>query len=261
MSSSRLFEMLVRSAKGFAFLELCVLVLPPVLLLSIPFGVLVGIPMGVVAATHRGRWPDQVIRLLSLFGYSMPVFWLGLVGLLGATPTNACGQVFFDRVDNNNEDLFTAKVDYSVSSSHSVFGRLQFQKYDSPTDYDGKTAFSFSQSAFKNRVYSLALGDTHLFGNNIVNAGDGANNVTAGTGNDTIVTGSGADVIDAGAGNDTVGPLKIGRLKSTILGGAGNDTLTGGGGRDAIDGGAGNDILVGGPGVDTLTGDAGAARR
>jgi len=38
--------------------------------------------MGVLAATHRGRWQDQVIRLLSLLGYSMPVFWLGLIGLL-----------------------------------------------------------------------------------------------------------------------------------------------------------------------------------
>ena len=38
--------------------------------------------MGVLAATHRGRWQDQVIRFLSLLGYSMPVFWLGLVGLL-----------------------------------------------------------------------------------------------------------------------------------------------------------------------------------
>jgi peptide/nickel transport system permease protein len=45
-------------------------------------GVLFGIPAGVAAATHRGRWQDQLIRLLSLVGYSVPVFWLGLVGLL-----------------------------------------------------------------------------------------------------------------------------------------------------------------------------------
>jgi len=45
-------------------------------------GVLLGIPAGVTAATHRGRWPDQLIRLVSLIGYSVPVFWLGLVGLL-----------------------------------------------------------------------------------------------------------------------------------------------------------------------------------
>jgi peptide/nickel transport system permease protein len=46
------------------------------------FGILLGIPMGVMAAVHRDRWPDQVLRVVSLFGYSIPVFWLGLMGLL-----------------------------------------------------------------------------------------------------------------------------------------------------------------------------------
>ena len=51
-------------------------------LLALIIGVVLGIPLGVVAATHRGRWQDQVIRFGSLLGYSMPVFWLGLIGLL-----------------------------------------------------------------------------------------------------------------------------------------------------------------------------------
>ncbi len=46
------------------------------------FGVLLGVPMGVMAAVHQGRWPDQMLRVVGLFGYSMPVFWLGLMGLL-----------------------------------------------------------------------------------------------------------------------------------------------------------------------------------
>ena len=46
------------------------------------FGILLGIPMGVLAAVHRGRWPDQMLRVIGLFGYSIPVFWLGLMGLL-----------------------------------------------------------------------------------------------------------------------------------------------------------------------------------
>ncbi len=45
-------------------------------------GVLFGVPGGVLAAVHQGRWPDQAIRVFGLFGYSMPVFWLGLMGLL-----------------------------------------------------------------------------------------------------------------------------------------------------------------------------------
>ena len=50
--------------------------------LALLIGVVLGVPLGVVAATHRGRWQDHLIRLLSLFGYSTPVFWLGLIGLL-----------------------------------------------------------------------------------------------------------------------------------------------------------------------------------
>ena len=42
----KLFELLVHSAKGPAVLELFALALPPILLLSIPFGVLVGILVG-----------------------------------------------------------------------------------------------------------------------------------------------------------------------------------------------------------------------
>lgn len=45
-------------------------------------GVLLGVPAGVASAVYRGRWPDHLIRVISLVGYSVPVFWLGLVGLL-----------------------------------------------------------------------------------------------------------------------------------------------------------------------------------
>ena len=45
-------------------------------------GVTLGIPAGVIAAVNEGRWQDQVVRFVGLFGYSMPVFWIGLVGLL-----------------------------------------------------------------------------------------------------------------------------------------------------------------------------------
>ena len=46
------------------------------------FGVSLGVPMGVLAGVYQGRWPDQVIRVVGLLGYSVPVFWLGLMGLL-----------------------------------------------------------------------------------------------------------------------------------------------------------------------------------
>jgi len=46
------------------------------------FGVLFGVPLGVISAVKRGSWIDQIARVVALVGYSMPIFWLGLVGLL-----------------------------------------------------------------------------------------------------------------------------------------------------------------------------------
>jgi peptide/nickel transport system permease protein len=44
-------------------------------------GVVIGVPVGVAAGAQKGGWPDHLVRIIGLFGYSMPVFWLGLVGL------------------------------------------------------------------------------------------------------------------------------------------------------------------------------------
>ncbi len=45
-------------------------------------GVLFGVPLGVLAAVKRGTIVDQLVRLLGLLGYSLPIFWLGLMALL-----------------------------------------------------------------------------------------------------------------------------------------------------------------------------------
>ncbi len=50
--------------------------------LGIIIGVALGVPMGVIAASRQGSWTDQLIRVVGLLGYSVPAFWLGLIGLL-----------------------------------------------------------------------------------------------------------------------------------------------------------------------------------
>ena len=49
--------------------------------LGILIGVALGVPLGVTAAARQGSWLDQAIRVVGLLGYSVPAFWLGLVGL------------------------------------------------------------------------------------------------------------------------------------------------------------------------------------
>ena len=50
--------------------------------LAIFFGIVIGLPLGVFAASNQGRWGDHVARMITLFGYSTPIFWLGMMGLL-----------------------------------------------------------------------------------------------------------------------------------------------------------------------------------
>lgn len=46
------------------------------------FGAIVGILLALLAAWKPGGVVDNLARLISLLGYSVPVFWLGLLGLL-----------------------------------------------------------------------------------------------------------------------------------------------------------------------------------
>lgn len=45
-------------------------------------GSLLGVPLGVLAAVKRGSLIDQVVRLIGLVGYSVPIFWLALLALV-----------------------------------------------------------------------------------------------------------------------------------------------------------------------------------
>jgi len=45
-------------------------------------GALIGVPLGVLAAVKRGSVTDQIVRVIGLVGYSVPIFWLGLLALL-----------------------------------------------------------------------------------------------------------------------------------------------------------------------------------
>jgi len=63
-------------------------------LVAIVLAVLIGVPAGVFAAVKRGSWIDQTIMGTALVGYSMLIFWWGLLliiffsGTLGWTPVS-----------------------------------------------------------------------------------------------------------------------------------------------------------------------------
>ena len=50
--------------------------------LGIIIGAGIGVPLGVWAAVKRGGLVDQIVRVMGLVGYSIPIFWLGLMALV-----------------------------------------------------------------------------------------------------------------------------------------------------------------------------------
>jgi dipeptide transport system permease protein len=75
-------------------------------LFAMIFAIAVGIPMGIFAAIKRGSWFDQITMGIALVGYSMPIFWWGLLliilfsGVWGVTPVSGriALQFFFEPV-------------------------------------------------------------------------------------------------------------------------------------------------------------------
>jgi len=50
--------------------------------LGVLIGIVFGIPLGVWAAVRKDSMVDHLVRFFGLIGYSVPIFWLGLMGLL-----------------------------------------------------------------------------------------------------------------------------------------------------------------------------------
>lgn len=67
--------------------------------IAIILAIVIGLPAGILAAVKRGSFFDHTVMGVSLTGYSMPIFWWGLLliilfsGILGWTPVS--GRISF----------------------------------------------------------------------------------------------------------------------------------------------------------------------
>jgi peptide/nickel transport system permease protein len=75
-----------------------------VVLYSMVFSLVIAVPLAIVAATHRDRWPDQVVRALITIPLASPAFWIGILLLilfalkLGWFPAAGYGEGFRDHL-------------------------------------------------------------------------------------------------------------------------------------------------------------------
>ena len=98
-------------------------------LCAIIIAVSIGIPAGVIAAVKRGSWLDQSIMGVALVGYSMPIFWWGLLliiffaGYLQWTPVsgrisllyffpNVTGFMLIDSLLSGQEGAFKSAASH-----------------------------------------------------------------------------------------------------------------------------------------------------
>ncbi|WMT86789.1 ABC transporter permease subunit [Pelagibacterium sp. 26DY04] len=95
---------------------------------------LIGLPLGVLAAVKRGSWFDQISMSAALVGYSMPIFWWGLLmiilfsGMLGWTPVSGrislmyyfpapTGFMLIDSLLSGQEGAFQSAVQHLILPS------------------------------------------------------------------------------------------------------------------------------------------------
>ncbi|OLP58363.1 peptide ABC transporter permease [Xaviernesmea oryzae] len=98
---------------------------------AIVLAVALGIPAGMLAAVKRGTWLDQTIMGTALVGYSMPIFWWGLLliiffsGYLGWTPVSGrislmyffkpvTGFMLIDSLISGQAGAFKSAVTYLI---------------------------------------------------------------------------------------------------------------------------------------------------
>lgn len=69
--------------------------------MAILFALIIGLPAGIIAGVKRGSLFDHTVMTTALVGYSMPIFWLGLLmiilfsSILGWTPVSGRISVMF----------------------------------------------------------------------------------------------------------------------------------------------------------------------
>ena len=73
---------------------------------AVLFALVMALPLGMMAAVHRGRWPDHLAMTVGVAGLSVPNFWLGILLILlfartlGWAPSGGFIHLFEDPVGN-----------------------------------------------------------------------------------------------------------------------------------------------------------------
>jgi hypothetical protein len=83
---------------------------------------------------------------------------------------NACGKVTYGVPSHSNETQYVGRVDYALSSKHSIFGRYFLADYLLPANLGVPDILLASVPGNDERVQTMTLGDTYTLTPNAVNS-------------------------------------------------------------------------------------------
>ena len=86
------------------------------------------------------------------------------------TPSDASGRLLYGLVANQDENLFSGRVDYQLSSKHSIFGRFLSAQLKQSSTFDGKNPLSINNYGLDDLDYGIALGHTWVVSTNLVSS-------------------------------------------------------------------------------------------
>jgi hypothetical protein len=82
-----------------------------------------------------------------------------------------CGETRFTLPDDRDEGQAVGRIDYQWSANHSVFGRYMATTDKKPSAFDkSNNVLTTTNPAINNLAQSVTVGDTYVFGANMVNS-------------------------------------------------------------------------------------------
>jgi hypothetical protein len=95
---------------------------------------------------------------------------LTLTNKMGLSTTDPCGKIIYSSPVRTNDYSTVGKIDYQLNAEHSMFGRYLIEHIRTPAAYDlNHNPLSIS-TAVNAQDQLFTIGDTHLYGPNIVNS-------------------------------------------------------------------------------------------
>jgi hypothetical protein len=84
--------------------------------------------------------------------------------------SDPCGRIIYGNPNVEDRTMYVGRIDYQRSTNHSVFGRYLEEDIFQPTPYSINHNLLSASTGLDGRSEAFTIGDTYLFGANVINS-------------------------------------------------------------------------------------------